>query len=117
MRTDEASEKSVIQLLTNFINRSVKDTEAVKVDVKTAKSLKGALVDLAKFIYDPIDTFTTMQDLVKLQWQPGQDIGDCYFLERRKAAHAGTTLKFVASMVSHNFRKMSKIGSRELLMT
>ena len=68
--------------------------------MRKAGTLKEALDELSKVIDNPIDPFTAMQELVQLQWQPGQDIGDYFFLVRRKAIHAGTTLKFVASMVS-----------------
>ena len=105
VRPDEASEKKVINLLPNYVNRSVSDTEAVKMVMKKANTLKEALDELAKVIDNPIDPFLAMQELVKLQWQPGQDIGDYFFLTRRKAVHAGTTLKFVASMVSSQLPK------------
>ena len=79
--------------------------EAVKVVMKRAATLKEALDELTKVIDTPIDPFISMQELVKLQWLPGQDIGDYFFLARRKATHAGTTLKFVASMVSSQLPK------------
>ena len=41
IRTDEASEKKVIQLLPNYINHSVTDMEAVKVVMKRAATLKN----------------------------------------------------------------------------
>ena len=77
----------------------------MKVVIRKADTLKEALDQLSKVIDNPIDPFTAMQELVQLQWQPGQDIGDYFLLVRRKAAHAGTTLKFVASMVSSQLPK------------
>ena len=73
--------------------------------MKKAETLKDALNELAKVIDNPIDPFFAMQELVILQWQSGQDIGDYFFLARRKAVHAGTTLKFVATMVSTQLPK------------
>ena len=105
LRTDEASEKRVIQLLPNYINRSIADTEAVKVVMNKAENLKEALDQLAKVIDNPIDPFNAILELIKPQWQQVQDIGDYYFLARRKAAHAGTTLKFIASMISTQLPK------------
>ena len=105
IRADEAGEKKVLQLLPNYVNRSVTDTEAVKIVMKRTETLKDALDQLSSVIDNPIDPFLAMQELLKLQWRPGQDIGDYFFLTRRKAIHAGTILKFVASMVSAQLPK------------
>ena len=105
LRVDEASEKKVIQLLPNYLNRSITDVETVKVVMKRAEILKAALDELSRVIDNPIDPFSAMQDLIQLKWQPGQDIGDYYFLAKRKASHAGTTLKFIGSLVSTQLPK------------
>ena len=73
--------------------------------MRKAETLNGALYELAKVIYSPIDPFTAMQELIQLQWQPGREIGEYFSLVRRKAAHARTTLKLVASMVSAQLTK------------
>ena len=73
--------------------------------MKRAETLKAALDELSRVIDNPIDPFSAMQDLIQLKWQPGQDIGDYYFLAKRKAAHAGTTLKFIGSLVSTQLPK------------
>ena len=79
--------------------------EAVKIVKKRVETLKDALDQLSSVIDNPIDPFLAMQELVKLHCRPGQDIGYYFFLARRKATHAGTTLRFVASMVSSQLPK------------
>ena len=73
--------------------------------MRRAETLRKAIYDLEKVVDNPIDPFPAMQELVKLQWQPGQDIGDYIFKVRRKAIHAEPTLKFVAAMVSAQLPK------------
>ena len=102
---DEIGERKVIQLLPNYVNRLITDMEAVKIVMKRVETLKDALDQLSPVIDNPIDPFLAMQELVKLQCRPGQDIGYNFFLARRKATHAGTTLRFVASMVSSQLPK------------
>ena len=68
-------------------------------------TLKEALDYLAKVVDNAIDPFTAMQELVKFQWQPGQDIGDYFFTAKRKAVPSGITLKFVAALVSSQLPK------------
>ena len=41
-----------------------------------------------------------MQEVSRLHWQPGQDIGEHFFLLKRKATYAKLGLKHVASLLA-----------------
>ena len=41
-----------------------------------------------------------MQQLGKLHWEPGEEIDDFFYIAKRKAVHAGTGMKFLASIVA-----------------
>ena len=47
-----------------------------------------------------MDTFTAMQEVSQLHWQPGQDITEYFFTLKRKATYASLGLKHVASLLA-----------------
>ena len=96
----EDGEKRAIQLLPAYVNRDIADREAVRDIVKSANSLEEALSNLAGVLDPPMDTFIAMQEVSRLHWQPGQDIGEYFFLLKRKATYAKLGLKHVASLLA-----------------
>ena len=100
MLAADGGEKRAIQLLPAYLNRDIADREAVRDIVKSANSLEEALNNLAGVLDPPMDTFTAMQEVSRLHWQPGQDIGEYFFSLKRKATYAKLGLKHVASLLA-----------------
>ena len=92
--------RKAIQLLPAYINRGIVDREAVRDITKKAETLEGALSSLAQLLDPPMDTFTAMQEVNRLNWQLGQDIADYFFTLKRKATYASLGLKHVASLLA-----------------
>ena len=100
MLATDGGEKRAIQLLPAYVNRDIADREAVRDIVKSANSLEEALSNLAGVLDSPMDTFTAMQEVSRLHWQPGQDIDEYFFSLKRKATYAKLGLKHVASLLA-----------------
>ena len=96
----EEGEKKAIQLLPAYINRSIADRKAVRDVLKKAVTVEGALTSLAQVLDPPMATFTTMQEVSRLHWQPGQDVAEYFFTLKRKATYANLGLKHVASLLA-----------------
>lgn len=96
----EEGERKAIQLLPAYVNRDIADREAIRDIVKTAQTVVGALESASKVLDPPMDTFMAMQEVSRLHWQPGQEIGEYFFTLKRKATYAKLGLKHVASLLA-----------------
>ena len=67
--------------------------------MKRAASIQEALDGLSRVLDPPMDTLTAMQEVVRLHWQPGQEIGE-FFILKRKATYAKLGLKHVTSILA-----------------
>ena len=99
MLAADDGEKRAIQLPPAYVNKDIADSEAVRDIVKFANTLEETLSNLAGVLDPPMDTFIAMQEVSRLHWQPGQDIGEYFFLLKRKATYAKLGLKHVASLL------------------
>ena len=68
----------------NLINSDFADRGAVRDIVKKATTLDGALTGLSAVLDPPMDTFSAMQEVSGLHWQPGQDVEEYFFVLKRK---------------------------------
>lgn len=79
IRTTVDGEEKVIHLSPAYVNCDVADREAVRDIVKKVGTLAEALTNFYSVLDPPMDTFIAMQEVSRMQWQPGQEIGE-YFL-------------------------------------
>ena len=100
MLAADDGEKRAIQLLPAYVNRDNADLEAVRDIVKSANTLEEALSILAGMLDPPMDTFVAMQEVSRLHWHPGQDIGEYFFLLKRKATYTKLGLKHSSSLLA-----------------
>ena len=97
---EENGNVKAIQLLPAYVNRRTAERELIKDLMRSMDNLDNTLDALEKTLDPPVDAFTSMQQLGKLHWEPGQEIDDFFYIAKRKAAHAGTGMKFLASIVA-----------------
>ena len=96
----EDGERKALQILPAYINRDIADREAVRDVSKNAPSVKEALDKLAKVLDPPVDQFASLQELGRMNWQPGMEIGEYFFSIKRKAFYAKMGMKHVASILA-----------------
>ena len=87
-----------IQLLPAYVNRRTAERELIKDLIMSMDNLDNTLDTLEKTFDPPVDAFISMQQLGKLHWEPGQEIDDFFYVAKRKAFHARTGMKFLASI-------------------
>ena len=69
--TLEGGQQKAIQLIPAYVNRDIVDREAARDITKVATTLKEALDGLSEVVDPPMDTYTAMQEVCHLHWQPG----------------------------------------------
>ena len=96
----EEGVRKALQMLPAHLNRDIADREDVRDVLKSNLPIKETLDKLSKVLDPPADQFSTLQELGRMHWQPGTDIGEYFFTIKRKAYYAKMGMKHVASILT-----------------